>query len=165
MKLILDSSAVLNNFQLNNFQLNNFQPGIDNEIIVPDSVAHELKSDEGKEKLKTLLALGAELERPSEKFLMRTKDVAESIGELGRLSDTDLEVIALALEKKACVVSDDYSIENICSYAGIDFLPVSTKGIKRVFKYRYRCTGCGRYYKRCYEECPVCGSTLRARRI
>ncbi|MDY6985488.1 MAG: DNA-binding protein [Candidatus Thermoplasmatota archaeon] len=155
MRLILDSSAVLNNFQ----------SGIDNEIIVPDSIAHELKSDEGKEKLKTLLSLGAELECPSEKFLMRTKDTAESIGELGRLSNADIEVIALALEKKACVVSDDYSIENVCRYAGIDFIPVATDGIKNLFKYTYRCTGCGRYYKKYYEECPVCGSTLRARRV
>ncbi len=154
MRFVLDSSAILNNFQ----------PKTGDEIVIPSSVAEELKSHEGREKLETLISLGAVIEKPLQRYGARTKEIAEDVGELGRLSDVDIEVIALALEKKACVVSDDYSIENVCRYAGIDFLPISTEGIKKVFRYRYRCTGCGRYYKRYYEECPVCGSTLRARR-
>jgi len=155
VRFVLDSSAILNNFQ----------PETGDEIVIASSVAEELKSHEGREKLETLLSLGAAIEKPLLGHIARTKNIAEPIGELGRLSDVDIEVIALALEREACVVSDDYSIENVCKYAKIDFISVSTGGIKKLFKYAYRCTGCGRYYKNYYEKCPVCGSELKARRL
>jgi UPF0271 protein len=155
VRFVLDSSALLNNFQ----------PKTGDEMVIPSSVAEELKSHEGREKIEMLISLGAVIEKPLQRYSERAKEIAEDVGELGRLSDVDIEVIALALEKKACVVSDDYSIENVCRYAGIDFISVATDGIKKLFKYAYRCTGCGRYYKKYYEECPVCGSKFKARRL
>jgi UPF0271 protein len=152
---VLDTSAVLNNFQVDT----------DSDVIIPSAVVEELTSEKGKERLGILVALGASVEAPSPESLMQTKEAAEALGELGRLSDTDLEIVAIAFEREACLVSDDYSIENLCSYANIDFMPVGTEGIKEVFEYVYRCTGCRRLYRRYYEQCPVCGSPLKARRI
>jgi UPF0271 protein len=44
---------------------------------------------------------------------------------------------------------------------GIEYETVGLKGIKKLVKWKVRCTGCGRIWDKEYPECPVCGSPLR----
>jgi len=154
VRFILDTSAVINGFKIER----------EDEIIIPLTVSEELKSGESRNRMEVLLALGATTETPGAESMKETREKAEKLGEITRLSETDITVIALGLERNGCVVSDDYSIENLCSYMGLDFLPAHTKGIRNVFRYAYRCTGCGRYHREYHDACPVCGSPLKARR-
>lgn len=89
---------------------------------------------------------------------------AKGTGDSARLSPVDLEVLALALELKASVVTDDYSIQNLAAVLGVEYIPVGLKGITRVIRWNYLCTGCGKVFKEEHPDCPICGSPLRTTR-
>lgn len=89
---------------------------------------------------------------------------AKGTGDSARLSPVDVEVLALALELKASVVTDDYSIQNLATVLGVEYIPVGLKGITRVIRWNYLCTGCGKVFKEEHPDCPVCGSPLRTTR-
>ena len=78
-----------------------------------------------------------------------------------RLSPTDTEVMALALELEAEVLTDDYSVQNLATYLGIPFRPVGIKAIKEVRRWRWRCIGCGKVFDKEMPDCPICGSKLK----
>jgi len=89
---------------------------------------------------------------------------AKGTGDSARLSPVDVEVLALALELKASVVTDDYSIQNLAAVLGVEYIPVGLKGITRVIRWNYLCTGCGKVFKEEHPDCPICGSPLRTTR-
>jgi UPF0271 protein len=41
---------------------------------------------------------------------------------------------------------------------------VGLKGITRVIRWNYLCTGCGKVFKEEHPDCPICGSPLRTTR-
>lgn len=92
------------------------------------------------------------------------KEEAKKTGDLGRLSDVDLSVLALALDMDGTILTDDYSIQNVAKSMGLPYRSVGTAGIKKKFKWNYRCVGCGKWYKEHSEECLICGSGMRAYR-
>ena len=100
----------------------------------------------------------------SQESLDAVTKCARRTGDLGRLSPVDMTVIALGLDTKGTVMSDDYSILNVCRVMGIDCMPVGTGGIKKVEKWNYQCIGCRKWFKEKLDECPVCGSPMRAHR-
>jgi UPF0271 protein len=75
-----------------------------------------------------------------------------------------MTVIALALDVKGTVLSDDFSILNLCTVMGIPSRSVGTEGIKKVEKWNYQCIGCRKWFKEKQDECPICGSPMRAHR-
>jgi UPF0271 protein len=89
------------------------------------------------------------------------KAAAKKSGDLGRLSDVDISVIALALDIGGAVLTDDYSIQNVSKILGVEYRPVGTSGIKKVEKWNYRCSGCGKWFKENVNECPICGHSAR----
>lgn len=92
------------------------------------------------------------------------REAARKSGDLGRLSDVDITVIALALDTGRTILTDDYSIQNVAKTIGVDYRPVGTEGIKKVEKWNYRCNGCGKWYKEERKECPICGHSMRSHR-
>ena len=88
--------------------------------------------------------------------------VAKKSGDIGRLSDVDVTVIALALDLEGVILTDDYSIQNVAKIMNIEYKPVGMKGIKKVEKWNYQCTGCKKWFKEPSPECPICGHTLRS---
>ncbi len=96
--------------------------------------------------------------------LEAVKEEAKKTGDLGRLSDVDLSVLALALDMDGTILTDDYSIQNVAKSMGLSYRSVGTAGIKKKFKWNYRCIGCGKWYKDHSEECLICGSEMRAYR-
>ena len=61
-------------------------------------------------------------------------------------------------------LTDDYSIQNTARIMGIPCRGVGQAGIKKVEKWNYQCTGCHKWFKERQDECPVCGSPMRAHR-
>ena len=47
---------------------------------------------------------------------------------------------------------------------GIPYRAVGQAGIKKVEKWNYQCIGCGKWYKEKMDDCPICGSAMRAHR-
>ncbi len=124
------------------------------EVIFPLSVVDELKDK----------PIDFELYRvcePSQIYIEKVIEASMITGDYNVLSSTDIDVLAVALEHSAVIVTDDYAIQNVAAYLGLKFENGEMQGIKELRRWKWRCTGCGRYYRNYYDECPVCGSSLR----
>jgi len=132
------------------------------EAFVTEGVLAELEKYNDRRAENLLPAI--KVSQATSSSLSKVKEAARGTGDSSRLSRTDLDVLALALELKAAVATDDYSIQNLASVLGIEFLPMSMKGITKVVRWNYLCTGCGKVFKEPQPDCPVCGSPLRTTR-
>lgn len=149
--LILDSSAL--------FSMEDLPQ---EEFLCPPGVVNELKryNDKRLDRWGDLLRTSDCTKGSTDKV----KDAARKSGDLGRLSDVDISVLALALDMNGTILSDDYSIQNVSSIMGIPFRSVGTPGIKRTEKWNYQCKGCGKWSKEQSKECLICGSEMISRR-
>lgn len=108
------------------------------------------------------------VESASEKNVELVKKIAKKTGDIYKLSETDLRILAKAIDEKekgndVVIVTDDYSIQNVAIALGIEFETVVREGIKRGFKWIRVCRGCGRKVEN--EVCDVCGSETVLRRV
>ena len=169
MKYILDTSALLSGKE---FLIND-----EFELITVPSVEAELRKgpnnpdDDWTEiqlKFEYLINTGLKIIRPLDDFVAEVKAAAGRSGDIKRLSDTDIELLALGLEMTdkfddVVLLTDDYSIQNICTELQIQYKPVMEKGITHKVQWQYRCIGCGKIWDEPIEECPVCGSRVRTK--
>ena len=151
MVIVLDSSAL--------FSMEDLPDG---DCVCPPGVIDELRTSKDRR-----LDLWGDMLRVSDcsaESMDKVREEARKSGDLGRLSPVDLTVIALGLDLDGVVYSDDYSIENVCTRLGIQYRPVGTGGIRKVEKWNYQCIGCKRWFKEKMDECPICGSPMKAHR-
>lgn len=149
--LVLDSSALFAMEQLP-----------DEESVCPPGVIDELTKYKDHR-----LDLWGDLLRVSdctEASIKKVEEYAKKSGDLGRLSPVDITVLALAVDVGGTVLSDDYSIQNTARIMGIPYRAIGQKGITKVEKWNYQCIGCRKWYKEKMNECPVCGSPMKAHR-
>jgi UPF0271 protein len=114
--------------------------------------------------MESMLAAGLEVVSPAEDALGRVREAAADTGDDARLSAADADCVALVLELGGVLVTDDYSMQNVCSRLGVPYRPFLQGGIGREVRWGLRCRGCGRRFGKGEvkgEECPVCGSGLR----
>lgn len=147
---VLDSSAI--------FRKANYE----NMLTVPEVVSEIL--DENSETY--LEVKNLKVESASEESLKEVLKVAKKTGDIYKLSETDLKVIAKALDEKrkgneVVVVSEDHAIQNIAFELGISFEGIHK--IKYKFKWIKVCKGCGRKME--VDICPICGSEAIVRRM
>ena len=157
---VLDTSAIIYGF---NPRL------VGGTHYITPLVESELLGKKTKQVMELSVASGSLIVRtPKDEFTVQVKSLAGSSGDLSVLSETDLEVVALALELKneGCdpvVVSDDYSLQNLCTLLKINFKPMMTKGISEEFWWFLYCPACGATYKQSLRStiCQVCGHQLK----
>ena len=140
-----------------------FIQGIDVEGVTTPKVVEEVKDPESRLFLESLISAGkVRVLVPSGESLEAVMEAARRTGELGELSEADIEVLALAYELKATLFTDDYNLQNIARTLGIKFKTLK-RGIRKVIRWRYVCIGCGRKFESRPPEgiCPDCGSPLR----
>jgi UPF0271 protein len=159
--MVLDTSAFLAGFDP--FSVSEDQvtvPKVEEEIRGNSMTLVRFKTavENGKVKVKA----------PSEDFWNRVKTSATKVGDSFFLSETDLQILALALELKAegCtpqIVTDDYSIQNVATQIGIEFVSLATFGIRRLLEWLRYCPACHREYPANYNstKCEVCGTALK----
>jgi UPF0271 protein len=152
VKVVLDTSAL--------FGLEQIPP--DWEAYVTEGVLAELEKYTAR-RAENLLPM-IKVSQATSVSLSKVKEAAKGTGDSARLSRTDTEILALALELKAAVATDDYSIQNLASVLGVEYMPMNMKGITKVVRWNYLCTGCGKVFKEPQPDCPVCGSPLRTTR-
>lgn len=108
------------------------------------------------------------VEKPSGKYLEEAERIAREIGERGRLSQADIDIIALALKYnnryKVVVFTDDYSIQNILENLGIEYRSIRRKIKEKISKWRFQCKKCGEKYHSDIQICPICGGEVIRRR-
>ena len=155
---VLDTSAILSGKPLN---------FADAEMITTFSVSSELKPG-GKDyqNFMYLKDKGLKFQIPSEESIDFVKKTSKKTGDAGRISQVDLEILALAwdLQKNnlnIVILSDDCSIQNLASELKIKFESISQKGITKKLKWGVRCTGCNKKFKDNISVCPICGSDTK----
>ena len=151
---VLDSSAILSGKPID----------LDGRIVIPESVEREVMKEDPK-LFDFIQGKEVSMEHPSKESLLLVKEAAEKLGEGRRLSRVDKEVLAVALDNlergDVCIITDDYSIQNVASFLGLKFKGLSEKGISERFVWRFRCKGCKKVFKRFFPSCPICGSELK----
>jgi UPF0271 protein len=159
--MILDTSA--------------FIGGLDPFTIREEQIAPPMVEEEVKRDAMTLLRFRTAVESgrlkifaPSQESLSKVKTCATSLGDSFFLSETDMQVLGLALEinargDKPTIVTDDYSIQNVATKLGVSFVSMATFGIKRVLIWIRYCPACHRTYPANYKtsDCPICGTQLK----
>ena len=110
---------------------------------------------------------------PSEESVSAATEIARRSGDLGGLSEIDLELFALAIELNAPLLTDDYRLQNLCSLSGLDWLPIETSGIEGIWSWEVCCIACDQPQEKPSETsrirgdmgiCLHCGSPLKLRR-
>jgi len=140
-----------------------FIQGIDVEGFTTPKVVEEVKDPESRLFLEGLISAGkVKVLVPSRESVKAVMEAARRTGELEELSEADVEVLALAYELKATLLTDDYNLQNIAKTLGIPFKTLK-RGIKRVIRWNYVCVGCGKRFSEMPPEgvCPDCGSRVR----
>ncbi len=152
MRYILDTSAILSGKDIPMTQ----------EMYVPPKVLDEIqKGGRWFKKLQRLRAAGLKVVDPPGPVIEEVAAGAKRTGDSIRLSDTDIQVIALAMHMEGTILTDDYSIQNLAKVLGIKYHGVAKKEITEEYTWSYRCKKCGRYYKEPKEECDVCGGKIK----
>lgn len=120
----------------------------------------EVKNEIKDFKSKALFTIaGVNIAEPSSESIKKVKNYAENSGDLSLLSETDIKIIALAIDFDAIVVSDDFDIQNVCHGMRVDYKSASGKEISYAFKRKPWCDSCKRV--RSGKKCRVCGEDLR----
>ena len=134
------------------------------ELVISPGVARELNKEDMGERLELLLATRVRVSSPSRRSLEKVREAAEKTGDSRRLSEVDVELLALAHELDYELLTDDYSIQNVARTMGIDARGLDQRGIREVYEWDSKCRGCGKILPPEVKECPVCGSQTKAHR-
>jgi len=151
---VLDTSCVINGYSSRSR----------NQYTVPE-VVNEAKSLIASASVGAFIDTGSlKVWDASESSIEVVEKGLERIG--GRLSDTDIRVIALALDLRErglepVILTDDYGLQNMADVLDLEFSSIMTDGIRSVYHWRKICPACGRECGREKVFCPVCGSRLK----
>jgi len=149
MRLVLDSSSFFT------------QAMVEGELYTTPSVVSELRDLSSKARLDLLCETGLRVIEPMQEYVSHVRDIAAAVGEGTVLSSTDIEVLALSLQCQAAIMSDDYALQNVARSLNIRVIPLHQKGTRNI-RWKFRCSGCGRYY-RAPGECQICGALIQRR--
>ena len=159
--LVLDTSAFIGGFD---------PFSICEEQVAPPLVEEEIKRDAMKTlRFNTAVESGKiKIIDPSSGAICEVKTSATSAGDSFYLSETDIQILALALELKKRgeepqIVTDDYSIQNVAKKLDIKFVSMVTFGIRRFLNWIRYCPACHKRYPANYKgkECEICGTELK----
>lgn len=131
-----------------------------NDAITVPQVIDEVKSKEPV--VEALLHAGKlRAMEPSEKSIKSVENTATKLGEIRKLSRTDILVLALAYETGGELITDDFHVQNVAEELKIKYVPV-TEGIRKKIKWVRRCSRCGRKIPESYkgDRCPYCGGKI-----
>jgi UPF0271 protein len=115
----------------------------------------------------SLIHTRVQVTEPSAESVSRVRSTASKTGDSGALSDTDVSLLALALDLTRTdgnthLVSDDFAVRNVAEILSIPLSETSMKGGEwKNITWRLYCKGCGKQYTNPkLTECPVCGTKL-----
>ena len=133
------------------------------------AVLDEIKDRNARIRIDVAIDVGSlKIAEPTSKSRARIISVSSKSGDISSISDTDIDVLALALDvsssaRSCLIVTDDYAIQNVSNQLGIRFKALTAQGIRYQFQWRLNCPACGRTYPQEFKGmiCPTCGTQLR----
>ena len=127
--------------------------------FVPPAVVDELRDATSRLRFEYLQGRGLEVRDPTNASRALMKAEAEASGDAGVLSEADIDLLALARDLSASIVTDDFAIQNVALRLGIATQQLQQRSARRI-RWRFRCTGCGRYHPK-GGDCPICGAPMK----
>ena len=163
--LVLDTSAFFSGFDSFSVDIEQFStPKVEEELRVNSMTLFKFRTAVESKRL-TIIS-------PSDESLAKVQESSAGVGDSFLLSETDKQVLALALELRASgcdpqIMSDDYSIQNVATQLEIRFMPLATQGIRRLLKWMRYCPACHKGYPANYRSdvCDICGTALKRKPI
>jgi UPF0271 protein len=132
------------------------------EYLITNSVLQEIASENAKTVVNQAIRNGGiKITDPKTESVKKAAEAAQNTGDIKKLSPADLDVLALALEKKAEIVSDDYGIQNVAALLKIKCHATAQDGIKKEYVWEKTCPGCGLKHSIDFNTCEVCGTKLK----
>ncbi len=129
------------------------------KCIVPSGVIKEIRKGKMGRLMDHEMCV-IQITDPKNKFLDVVRSAARETGDLPYLSQTDMDIIAVALEIGGIIISDDYSLQNVSSKLKIEFQGCGLECIKSRISWGYVCKGCGAKYEEKLESCRICGHKI-----
>ncbi len=129
------------------------------DLFTVPSVVDELKDIRAKGNFEKWCARGLRVQSPTEESSRRVISAAGMTKDVTVISNTDRDLLALALDLGADLHTDDFAIQNIALVLKVKTVPILQRKARRVH-WKYRCSGCGRYAEH-DGECPVCGAAIK----
>jgi UPF0271 protein len=121
MPTVLDSSALINSSLFD----------IREDYYTVRDVLDELKDLKSRSLAESAMYSGKLLIRePDEVSVKRVVDKAKEVGSYEKLSETDIRVLALALDLKADLMTDDFTLQNLAKHLNVGFMGVMRGEIK-----------------------------------
>lgn len=159
--MVLDTSAFVAGFDPFSISEKQFTvPTVKKEILRRSMIQVRFKTAVESGRLK--------VEAPKKIFINRVKASAKLVGDAFFLSETDLQILALALQLRIkgyspSIVTDDYSIQNVADQIGIEFTSLAEFGIRFRLQWVRYCPACYKRYSADYKhnKCEVCGTELK----
>jgi UPF0271 protein len=159
--MVLDTSAFVSGFDP--------FASADRQVTAPAVEAEIKRNSMVKMRFEAALESGKiKVQAPNPESLDAAEASASKVGDAYKLSDADMQLLALALQLKAegaapQIVTDDYSIQNVATQLGIEFSSRSTYGIKRLLEWIRYCPACHKQYPGTskLKECQICGTPLK----
>ena len=96
---------------------------------------------------------------PEKKFIVIVQQKAMETGDFHNLSKEDISVIALCLQFRGELLTDDFATSNVAKHLNLTVLPVMTGGVIKT-NWTYYCSGCEKSFSK-HSVCPLCGNKLR----
>ena len=100
-----------------------------------------------------------EIMTPEPQYIEKVLFKSKNTGDFQNLSKGDISVIALCLQLKAELVTDDFAVSNLARQLNLKVAPVMTNGITRIANWIYFCSGCEKTFSN-MSKCPLCGNKL-----
>jgi len=126
MTLVLDSAAFINESFFDK----------EEDCFTVQEVIDELKDFKSKQLAEVALSSGKlKVSFVNPVSLALAEKLAEEVGSLEHLSVTDLKVIALAIQLNAKVISDDFTVQNLCAHIGLKYEGVMRGEIRKKKKF------------------------------
>ena len=130
--------------------------------LIFDEIKH-IKKNHGA--IDILLATNRlKIQDPSSEFIDIAIEESKKTGDFNQLSKQDVSLIALCLQLKGELITDDFAISNLAKNLDIKVSPLMTSGIKDVGIWIHYCPGCRKNVDS-GSECPSCCSILKRKLI
>ncbi|MAT86044.1 MAG: hypothetical protein CMA25_03690 [Euryarchaeota archaeon] len=94
-------------------------------------------------------------------------EAATKTGDISGLSQVDLDVLALAIQTKELLYTDDYRMQNVCRFLGLAFSGVVNKESASYWQWVLVCTGCRKTTEVEHQknpDCDICGSPTKVKK-
>jgi UPF0271 protein len=147
MNAVLDASFFFGDFP------------VKGDIFTVPPVVDELLDIRAKGNFEKWCARGMRVQTPTEESGKRVTSAAKTTKDITVISNTDRDLLALALDLGADLYTDDFAIQNVALVLGVKTIPLLQRKARRIH-WKYRCSGCGRYAEQ-DGECPVCGAAMK----